>query len=152
MPGIARQFAELMQRPIDRFRANAMISHRGHADLEPRRAAHEFIGQFLRRWPPSRPPLQSAVLDDPQALAATAAPFRIWVYWGQGFDKAPPIVATCRQRLHECNPDAEIIELYDATIGAYAHLPDAVVAKLGDNKTNFSPIRAWIPTSCRVGS
>lgn len=75
----------------------ALIARRGTTDAAARRHAHEFIAAFLRDYRlPERP--------------STGAPFFVWIYWAQGFERAPPIVAACRRRMREMNPEAAIIE------------------------------------------
>ena len=38
-------------------------------------------------------------------------PKRVWIYWEQGWDQAPPLVAACHRSWVERNPDVEIIAL-----------------------------------------
>lgn len=105
---------------------------RGRAEFGARLEAHQFVATFLRDHP-SHP-------DDAGGRVADQAPYRIWVYWAQGFEQAPLIVSACRRRLFETNPDAEIVELDDQTIGDYVRIPEFITAKLTRNKTHYSDI------------
>ncbi|MET0424323.1 MAG: capsular polysaccharide synthesis protein [Actinoplanes sp.] len=84
----------------------------------------------------------------------------IFIYWGQGFDAAPPLVRACLAALKAGNPGERVHELTDETIGAYVDVPADIVAKLGDNKTHFSDLvrlvllekfgGVWVDGTCFV--
>lgn len=48
----------------------------------------------------------------------------VWIFWAQGFDRAPDIVKASLASWHKQNPDWEIRELDLSTVGEYAMLPD----------------------------
>ena len=52
----------------------------------------------------------------------------VFMYWGQGFAEAPPVVQACRRQLELLNPDANLHFLDNHNLGAYAALPDRVLA------------------------
>ena len=106
----------------------ALVLRRGPLDREARLRAHQFIAGFLRRHKVA------------PGTSKGPAPFVIWIYWAQGFDRAPPVVAACRRRLYEMNPEAEIVEVTDRNLRDYVSLPGALLEKVPENKTHFSDI------------
>ncbi|HEX8671696.1 MAG TPA: capsular polysaccharide synthesis protein, partial [Longimicrobium sp.] len=59
-------------------------------------------------------------LDAPLPAGAAprggGVPGRVWIYWEQGWDQAPPLVAACRRSWAERNPDAEVVALDARTV------------------------------------
>ncbi|EMH4162845.1 hypothetical protein RJ498_002102 [Pluralibacter gergoviae] len=69
---------------------------------------------------------------------------KIWVYWGQGFDNAPPVVQNCLQKLLKNAPSSyETIVLDDSLLDDYITIPDIIQHHLDEgiiSKTHFSDI------------
>jgi hypothetical protein len=90
--------------------------------------------------------------------AVTALDQPIFVYWGQGFDQAPPLVRACVEALEEANPNVH--RLTDANIGYYVDVPDDLLVALGGNKTHLSDLLrllllekfggVWVDGTCWV--
>jgi tetratricopeptide (TPR) repeat protein len=84
----------------------------------------------------------------------------IFVYWGQGFASAPPVVRRCRAALREQNPTADVHELTDDMIPYWVELPGDLVAAVGDNRTHMSDLLRlallekyggiWVDATCLV--
>ena len=84
----------------------------------------------------------------------------IFIYWGQGFDAAPPLVRQCRAALYASNPAADIHELCDATVPYYVDMPADLVARAVQNRTHFSDLLrlallekyggVWVDATCYV--
>lgn len=51
----------------------------------------------------------------------------VFMYWGQGFADAPPVVEACRRQLELLNPDANLHFLDNRNLETYAALPDRVL-------------------------
>lgn len=64
----------------------------------------------------------------------------IFVYWAQGFDKAPPIVQACINQLRKVTKKHKLIELTDENIGEWLDVPPIVVARTKSHKAHFSDI------------
>lgn len=68
----------------------------------------------------------------------------IWVYWGQGFNNAPPVVQNCLESLLRNKPgDYQVITLDDATINSYITVPDIINNHLANgtiSRTHYSDI------------
>jgi hypothetical protein len=68
----------------------------------------------LRAWRDRRlgvPRRLDAPLPAGESVVGGAVPNRVWIYWEQGWDQAPPLVAACLRSWIEHNPDAEIVAL-----------------------------------------
>ncbi|WP_157411345.1 capsular polysaccharide synthesis protein [Actinoplanes rectilineatus] len=84
----------------------------------------------------------------------------IFVYWGQGFDSAPPVVRACLAALRDRNPDSRVHELSDANVGSYVDVPDGLPEALGGDRTHFSDLLrllllekfggVWVDSTCLV--
>jgi Capsular polysaccharide synthesis protein len=98
-----------------------------------------------------------------QRLAAavdTAYDLPIFVYWGQGFAQAPPVVRACLAALRANNPGERVHELTDDTVPYYVDMPEDVVAKAGADKTAYSDLLrlallekfggVWVDATCFV--
>ena len=49
-------------------------------------------------------------------------PKRIWIYWAQGWEDAPPIVQVCRDSWIKCNKDWEVVLLTEKNLSDYIAL------------------------------
>lgn len=104
------------------------IARRTEQEFEGRRRAHLLCEDFLA----------SSRAADPQG---TPGPFpRLWVYWAQGKDRMPPVVASCLKRLHAMNRDLEIVFLDDRNISDHVQMPAHLYEKTFGNKTHFSDV------------
>ncbi len=91
-------------------------------------------------------------------VAALADP--VFVYWGQGFDAAPPLVRRCRNLLRATNPDLDVHELTDATVPYYVDVPPDLLEAVGDDRTHRSDLLrlallecyggVWLDATCLV--
>lgn len=99
----------------------------GRADRDVRVRAHDFVDAHLGRAPIVIP-------------AAASTPRRAWMYWDQGWDAVPPIVAACRARLERYADGFEVVLLDSRNLSRYADLPDAVRTNTGSNRTAFSEV------------
>lgn len=71
----------------------------------------------------------------PMRLAEAAAieirvPRKIWMYWAQGWESAPPLVLLCRDSWIEKNPGWEVVVLDESNINDYATV---AIARNGKN-------------------
>ncbi len=64
----------------------------------------------------------------------------IFVYWGQGFDQAPPLVRACVAALSANNPGERVHLLTDADLAYYVDVPEDLAVALAGNKTHFSDL------------
>jgi tetratricopeptide (TPR) repeat protein len=87
-------------------------------------------------------------------------PSRIWVYWGQGFDKAPPIVRRCHEELMRHHTEDEVVLLDDAGFGDYVEIPNVARRRTSRDRTKFSDVLrlellsrhggVWLDATCLV--
>lgn len=64
-----------------------------------------------------------------EACAAPELPRRIWIYWAQGWNQAPPLVAACRRSWIERNPGWTIESLDADTVPQHITLVAAIAGK-----------------------
>jgi hypothetical protein len=85
-----------------------------------------------------------ANLDRIRALAATldapapAQGRRLFVYWGQDFAAAPPIVQRCLAEVRRHHAPDDLVLLTDANRDEWARVPDDVTSAIGDDRTKLS--------------
>ena len=130
------------------------IAGRSTQELEGRTRAHRLCEEFFASG------RAASHTTDPRR-ASEFSP-RIWVYWAQGKDRMPPVVASCLKRLHAVNRDIEIVLLNDLNISGHIQLPAHVVERAFGNKTHFSDILrvsllarhggVWLDGTCFCGS
>ncbi len=87
-------------------------------------------------------------------------PPRIWMYWAQGIENAPPLVRYCHQRLRRFHAADEVTVLNEATVSDYADIPESVREQLAKNPTKFSDVLRlellmrhgglWLDATCFV--
>jgi hypothetical protein len=68
----------------------------------------------LRAWRDLRigtPRRLDAPLPAGERVRGGEVPPRVWIYWEQGWDEAPPLVAACRRSWEDRNPGAEVVAL-----------------------------------------
>ena len=53
----------------------------------------------------------------------------VFVYWGQGFNEAPPLVTSCIRSLEQQNPKANIVKLDDSSVSRYVDIPEYILQK-----------------------
>lgn len=51
-------------------------------------------------------------------------PRKIWIFWAQGIEAAPPIVQMCVASWQEKNPDWEVVVIDRQSVGDYVDMPD----------------------------
>jgi len=54
----------------------------------------------------------------------SSIPRKIWIYWDQGFDGAPPLVKRCIESWRDANPRWSIQVIDAGTFGDFAEMPD----------------------------
>jgi hypothetical protein len=84
----------------------------------------------------------------------------IFVYWGQGFADAPPVVQRCHSALRRQNRDADVHDLTDDTIPYWVDLPADLLAAVDDNPIHRSDLLRlallekyggiWVDATCLV--
>lgn len=74
----------------------------------------------------SRQPASSAAA----AAIETRVPKKIWMYWAQGWESAPPLVQLCRDSWIRKNPGWEVVLLDDSNVRDYATI---AIARDGKN-------------------
>ena len=62
-------------------------------------------------------------------LVPRQIPKRIWIYWHQGWDVAPPITRVCKSSWIAMNPGWHIVELDSQVARAYADLSSSIEGK-----------------------
>lgn len=62
-------------------------------------------------------------------LTPKTIPKKIWIFWAQGWDSAPPLVKLCRDSWIANNPDWEIVSLSEENISQYIHLDYSLEGK-----------------------
>lgn len=67
--------------------------------------------------------------DGEDPAAALALPRTIWIYWAQGWDDAPPLVAACRRSWIDRNPGWTIVPLDAATVARHVKITAAIQGK-----------------------
>ncbi len=92
--------------------------------------------------------------------AATTLDQPIFVYWGQGFGQAPPLIRACVAALRANNPGERVHLLTDADLAYYVDVPEDLAAALAGNKTHFSDLLrllllekfggVWVDGTCFV--
>jgi tetratricopeptide (TPR) repeat protein len=65
---------------------------------------------------------------------------RIFVFWAQGIEKAPPVVRRCHEELRRFHSDDEIVLLDSSCIDEYVTLPAHIVRRLGEDWTKLSDL------------
>lgn len=120
----------------------------GVKDIEARRKAHDFVKEFLASY--KLPPVQSV----------GTIPRKIWVYWDQGWDSAPPMVRACRRKLEHMNPDFDLRFVDYTFITSNLSIPSEVRKTLESNKTKYANIvrcallaeygGIWLDATCYV--
>lgn len=100
-------------------------------------------------------------------------PNTIWMYWGQGWKEAPPLVRACRASWERHNPDWKLVLLDDATVAEHVDMPDlsgkeiskaaysdllrlALLTKHGGVWVDAAayasaPLDAWFPEAMQAG-
>jgi tetratricopeptide (TPR) repeat protein len=74
-----------------------------------------------------------------RAVEADGAP-RIWKYWAQGIEQAPPVVQRCQEQLLRFHDTEEIVVLDEAAVSRYADVPNVVSERLANNPTKFADV------------
>jgi Capsular polysaccharide synthesis protein/Tetratricopeptide repeat len=122
----------------------------------------------VRRFPARRRQARFVTehLDEIRGRAAGAArspsglPARVWVYWGQGFAEAPPVVSRCQEELRRYHTADEVVALDDRRVTDYVEIPELVRRRTARNRTKFSDVLRlellsrhggiWLDATCLV--
>jgi len=118
----------------------------GYGDFEARIIAHDFVKQYLASNP--LPPYDNS----------GEIPRKIWMYWDQGWENAPPIVAACRRRMEKMATDYELNFIDYQQILSLVQIPPLIRQRLQDNRTTYSEVvrysllesygGIWIDATC----
>jgi tetratricopeptide (TPR) repeat protein len=100
-------------------------------ELPPRQTMTRFVSSQL-------PALRERVSSS--AVPGGSVPRRIFVYWAQGWDAAPPVVRRCQEQLRATHSAAEIVALDDATVPDWVDVPASVRSTLSTNRTELSNV------------
>jgi capsular polysaccharide synthesis protein len=86
----------------------------------------------LRAWRDLRLGV-SRTLDRPDGAPPPSPgrglPRRIWIYWEQGWDEAPELVAACRRSWIDRNPDWELVSLDSANLSRHVAMGSETAGK-----------------------
>jgi hypothetical protein len=85
-------------------------------------------------------------LDDIRDRAAgfrfeqPTAPPKIWMYWAQGIEQAPPVVQLCQQQLRSLHAPEELVVLDESSLEEYVEIPGLVRDRLAKNPTKLADV------------
>jgi hypothetical protein len=97
-----------------------------------RRDQTRFVADHLEQ-------IQTRAAELRHAAAGRApVPPRVFVYWGQGFDRAPEIVARCRIELDRWHDEVDVIELDDTAVPDYLDVPEHVRRIQTEHRAHYS--------------
>jgi tetratricopeptide (TPR) repeat protein len=126
------------------------------------------LDDSVRRFPARRRQVRFVTehLDEIRERASGAArgppglPAHIWVYWGQGFADAPPVVRRCQEELLRHHTAEVVVALDDHLVPDYASIPEIVRRRTAQNPTKFSDVLrfellsrhggVWLDATCLV--
>jgi hypothetical protein len=63
---------------------------------------------------------------------------KVWVFWMQGIENAPPLVQRCYRSLQENLKDREIVLITEKNIGDYVQFPDYIMDKLNKGYITYT--------------
>ena len=131
----------------------AAVSERAPNAFAARREVALFLDEQL-------PTIRAMAAARAGTLAATTLERPVFLYWGQGFAAAPPLVRMCLERLREVDPGADVHALDDASLPYYVDLPEDLLAHVGDDRTHLSDLLrlalleqyggVWLDATCLV--
>jgi hypothetical protein len=124
-------FAQALDRdplagPVDR-----QLLELSTQELRPRQRMTRFVADHL-------PALQAAA--GARTLPGSAVPRRIFVYWAQGWDAAPPVVRRCHEQLLATHPAGEIVGLDEASVADWIEVSPHIRSTLASNRTELSNV------------
>jgi len=114
------------RRPIDDF----MLDGTAKKFAARRRVSHWVEDNIVA--------IQGAVRAHPHR--EPQGPRRIFVYWAQGFDSAPPVVQMCRDQLMALHGTDVVVSLDDTTIADWVDLTPDVVRRASTFLTQYSDL------------
>lgn len=97
----------------------------GRVDVDARIRAHGVVDEHLAS-------------TSVGGVVVGEVPRRVWMYWDQGWDATPPVVAACRDRLERFADGFDVVLLDASNQSEYSRLPAAVRTNTGANRTAFS--------------
>lgn len=68
------------------------------------------------------------------------APFRVFVYWAQGFEQAPAIVRACKAETERLHLPGDVVFLDDSNLSDWVDLPDHVYRIRDASRAAFSDV------------
>lgn len=69
--------------------------------------------------------ISSTALNEGKETDQSQSP-KIFIYWGQGFDMAPPIVRACLKRTRELHDESDLVLLDDSNLDQWLTLPEHI--------------------------
>lgn len=88
--------------------------------------------------------------------------YKIFSYWAQGLDNAPPIVKACHRQMLKHHAAQDIVYLDDTNFRYYVDIPKPILDSVFDNKTFFSDVLrfyllekyggVWMDSTCYLTS
>jgi tetratricopeptide (TPR) repeat protein len=132
----------------DRAQARSIYETLLERDPKATPLDHRLLKADARRFPTRRRYARfvGRHLEEIQARAADFrfdapdGPPRIWMYWAQGIEQAPPVVQRCREELMRFHADDEVLVLDEAAVPQYAEIPAAVRERLAKNPTKLADV------------
>lgn len=83
---------------------------------------------------------------------------KVFCYWAQGFESAPPIIPACQRQLRKFTPPESVVLLHENNIRNFISIPEFVKNKLSTRSAFFSDILrllllsryggTWIDATC----
>ena len=140
------QLGQALERTGDLEGARRVYRELIERDPEATDLDRRLLDAAVRRFPARRRQARFVTehLDEIRERAAGAAralsglPPRVWVYWGQGFAEAPPVVSRCHEELMRYHTADEVVALDDRHVADYVEIPELVRRRTAKNWTKFS--------------
>lgn len=97
-------------------------------------------------------------LHDSQTESHKPLPEHIFTAWMQGYENSPAVVKACHSALTQNNESRNVHSLTDDNLPYYTHIPEQIIAKIGDAKAQLSDLYRldllsryggiWIDATC----
>jgi len=143
-----QRYAATLRRAHDREglrrAVDAMLAH--EPDMPP--LERRLLSDDPRRFDVRRQILRFVTdrIDEIREVAAEPLPTsphppdRIWVYWGQGMDRAPAVVRRCHDELLAHHADHQVVVLDESTVSHHSELPGYVHDRIRGDRTKYSDV------------
>jgi hypothetical protein len=125
--GAGRAYTEALRLDRHRWEIDDLLLQAGPQRFMTRRAMARFLSRNLKGIRQRAGTPTSKAPEDP----------KVFVYWEQGIEQAPPIVKACRARLREmCGP--AVVELDRKSLRGLVRIPPSVRAHSPRQRAHFS--------------